>query len=497
MNLADVLKAGAEINPEARAIHHGARHFSYRHLHASVESIARHLLSHGAGPGKIVGLDSHNPVTHWLILLALMRIGAVPVSLSPRFDEETAAIPELALVVTDPDLERSYDAGLKQVRIQTSWVREQPRPSIELPAPEEAAASLGRVSFTSGTTGRPKAVLLDSQRLHARVAGTAGRSGIGASSVLWCGLGPDSSFGFVATLATWLAGGSIVFSRGGKGAFRYLSEIGVNQILASPAALNALLRDAMAGDLPRLRASAMVGGGRLTTGMRNRLLNRVCSEVLVSFGCSEAGGLASGGSEGLDGDGGYVGRIAPDVDVRILSDAGREQKSGEPGHLWIRSPSTAQAYMNDPVADREHFRDGWFRTGDLARVTGGRDLVILGRSVETFNLGGEKVPGADIDAIASEFTTIEDACTVPLRSDDPEAQLAMVIVSSAPELETEAGALAARIRARLPTIPPFLLVSALAIERSAMGKANRAALGARVSDAVAGAEAEFTILGRY
>lgn len=493
MTLAQVFSSGAGNFPKFAAIHHGPHHLAYGQMHGDVERIAAHLFTEGVRPGQMVGTDSSNPVTHWLTLLALMRLGAVTVSLSPRFEEEVAVLPGLSMVLSDAGESRDYGPSIRQLRIQSGWVDEPPAEAVDLPSVEVATAALGRISFTSGTTGRPKAVLLDSAMLHTRVAGTAARSRIGAETVLWCGLGPDSSFGFVTVLATWLAGGSIIFSRGGKGGYRYLLENGVNQIVASPAALNALLRDAMTGDLPRLKASAIVGGGRLTAGMRDRLLNRVCAEVMVSFGCSEAGGLAVGDSAGLDAEGGYVGQIAPDVQARIVSDTGKEQPPGETGHLWVSSPSIARAYLGDPAADREHFRDGWFRTGDIARLAGDRELVILGRSVDTFNLGGVKVPGADIDAIAAEFDTIEDACAVPLGPGGGEAQIAVVIVSNAPEPD----ALAARIRARLPTIPPFLVVSVPAIQRSAMGKVNRPALGSRVSDAAAGRTSEIAVLGRY
>jgi acyl-CoA synthetase (AMP-forming)/AMP-acid ligase II len=496
MNLAQVFSSGTVTSSASVAIHHRSHHLPYSQVHHDVERIAGHLLSHGVRPGQFVGTDSPNPVTHWLTLLALMRLGAITVSVSKRYEDETAVLPELSMVLSDVKETRTYGPGIRQVRIKRTWVTDAPPGAEALPSPEQAAAALGRISFTSGTTGRPKAVLLDSRLLHARVAGTAERSRIGARSVLWCGLGPDSSFGFITTLAAWLAGGSIIFSHGGKGAYRYLYENHVNQIVASPAALNALARDAMSGSLPRLQASVMVGGGRLTTGMRDRLLGRICPEVLVSFGCSEAGGIAAGDSAGLDANGGYVGRIAPDVEVRILSDIGEAEPPGQTGHLWVTSPSITPSYVRDPAADREHFRDGWFRTGDLAQVSGDRDLVILGRSVDIFNLGGLKVAAADIDSIVNEFCSPEDVCAVPLKVDDPDAQLAIVIVGTLPDPD----ALGARILSTLPTMPPFLLVSARAIERSAMGKVNRTALGNRISDAAGrdgGSASDFGILGKY
>ena len=61
-------------------------------------------------------------------------------------------------------------------------------------------------------------------------------------SVIWCGLGPDSAYGFTATLATWMVGGSVCFLRTPDRAYEDLIQCNVNVIIASPAALNSVLQ---------------------------------------------------------------------------------------------------------------------------------------------------------------------------------------------------------------------------------------------------------------
>lgn len=498
MSLAQVFAHGAETHPDTVAIHHHTHHLRYRRLHRDVESIAGHLWREGVRPGQIVGTDSSNPAAHWITLAALMRLGAVTVSVSRRHAEETAALPELSMILTGSDRTRRYRPAIRQVPIRSDWIKAPAPDPGALPSPHEARSTLGRIAFTSGSTGQPKAVLLDADRLHVRVSGTMERARIDAGSVLWCGLGPDSSYGFVTTLAAWLAGASVVFSPGGKDAFRLFADLGVNLLVASPAALTALLRDARASGLDPLAARAIVGGGRLTTTLRDRLLRRVCPDIQVSFGASETGGIAMGNSAGLDRDGGYVGTLEPGIDARILSEEGTAVAPGDAGHLWLRSPSVATSYLGGAKASAAHFRDGWFRSGDIARLSQDREITILGRSVETLNLGGVKVEAAEIDALALEFEAIEDACAVPLEPGSGEAPVAIVVSGIPPDGRV----LATHIRAQFPSMPPFLLVAAPTIVRSAMGKVNRLALGQQISGVGnepddADATSGFKLVGTY
>src|SRR5207249_489639 len=64
-----------------------------------------------------------------------------------------------------------------------------------------------------------------------------------------------------------------------------------------------------------------------------------------------------------------IGWPVPGVEIRVVDDAGRSVTTGEPGELWIRSPSAMDFYINAPDETREVLVDGWFRTGDLATVS--------------------------------------------------------------------------------------------------------------------------------
>ena len=94
----------------------------------------------------------------------------------------------------------------------------------ELPATTDAVRTAGRICFSSGTTGKPKAMVLTAELLIARLTTTAQRTLINARNVLWCGLGPNTAYGFTATMAAWAEGGTVVFARGGQGDYRMLCD---------------------------------------------------------------------------------------------------------------------------------------------------------------------------------------------------------------------------------------------------------------------------------
>lgn len=494
MNLAQVFLYGRTHYPDAVAIHHGGYHLTYARLFDDVERLAGHLLGAGIEPGALVGVDVRRPLSHWVVTLALMRLGARSVSLTDRFDVEVPALPGLAAVVTEGDAARPVPAPVRALRIRSEWLQGPPATGRPLPSPEAAAATLGRVSFTSGTSGRPKAIELDATRLPARLSGTARRNRLNTRSVLWCGLGPDVAYGFTAPVAAWLEGAAVVFSHGGNDAYAYLSARQVNLVVASPAAVAALLRDAAAGTLPPLDGTVIVAGGRLSVPLRDALRGRLCAEVLVAYGSSEAGGVTLGDAAGLDAHPGSVGPVFADVEAIVVDEDGRPLPPGAAGRLGVRGDAAAPGYVNDPEATARCFRDGWFFSGDLARLSADRALTILGRPDDSLNVGGVKVPGEDLDALARGHPGVEDACALLLSQD----RLALAIVGQ----PRSADALAAEIRAAMPTLPRFRLISVAAIPRGSMGKVNRDWLAECVDAALAAAPAgplagEVAVLGAY
>lgn len=477
MNLAQVLEAGRTRHPNAVAIHNRGQHLPYDRVFHDVERIAGLLVEQGLRVGDVVAVDIRRPVSHWLLLLALLRIGATSVSLTDNFAAELAALPDLKAAIVGPEPRVSATMA-PVIEIDGDWLRRAPGAGGSLPEPRRAAASLGRIAFTSGTTGRAKGVRLDSGLLHARLADTGRRSLLNARSVLWCGLGPDTAYGFTATLACWLEGAAMVFPPAPEGTFGYLSAMHVNLMIASPAALAVVIRDAASGTLPPLPATTIVAGGRLPVAMRDALFGRVCTDVRVAYGSSEAGGVTLGSARGLDADPGNVGRVFADVEAEIVDERGEPVPYGQAGRLRVRSRSTASAYLGDPAGTAAHFVDGWFEPGDVGRLSAEGDLTIVGRVTDLLNVGGVKLQAGELEAAARLQDGVEDACALI----DPTDGTLLIAVTGAPPTTARFGA---GLRAIIPATPRFRLVWIADLPRGTMGKVDRTRLTAALADMAA------------
>ncbi|MCB1329511.1 MAG: AMP-binding protein, partial [Maritimibacter sp.] len=288
--------------------------------------------------------------------------------------------------------------------------------------------------------------------------------------------------------ATWREAGTVLFSTGDRGAFAEMQARGVNLLIASPAALTPLVRDARATERPRLAGPAIVAGGRLTVELRDQIRAHLCDGARIAYGSSEAGGVTLGDAAALDIHPGQVGAAFSDLAVEVVGPDGTALPPGREGQLRLRTESTVTGYLNDPEASQAHFADGWFYPGDLAMLSAEGALTLLGRTTQVLNLGGVKLPVEALEARLLALEGVEEVCAylpVAGRSDGQAETPELVIVAVVAEDRAEG--LGAAIRTAVPGLPPVALFAARALPRGSMGKVAKPALAEAVTAARAGA----------
>lgn len=469
MHLANLLDAPAATFGSKTALLSGDIVVTYERLQRDVETVAQHLAASGIVAGQTVGVYLGQSASHWCVLLALLRLGAVSVSLTNRFDAEIEALPNLSAVICSDDHRPIGRHTIPLMTIRAEWVRTRPDRPVSLPPPEDAEQRFGRICFTSGTAGTPKAIILDANTLKRRLAKTAERSRVSAQSCLWCGLGPDSAYGFTATLATWATGGTVCFVTGPDQAHTDLIRGRVNVIIASPAALTAVLQKGGTQAGGRIEGPVIVAGGRLSARLRDLVRETLSPEVLIAYGSSETGGVTLTDAGVLDRDPGNVGSPFPDVEAEVVDDNGRVAGAGTPGRIRIKSGGAVSGYLNDPEATVRHFADGWFYPGDIAEIAPDGHIVLRGRPAEMLNVGGVKLLASELDDAARSHAGIEDACAIVLSHQGGAARLAIAVAGQPDAIR----GLAPALRSLLPSLPPFSVVPVSRIPRNSMGKLNR------------------------
>lgn len=197
--------------------------------------------------------------------------------------------------------------------------------------------------------------------------------------------------------------------------------------------------------------------------------------LLERYGMTELGMALS---NPLDGERrpGHVGLPLPGVEVRLVDDDGSTVGPGTPGEIEVRGPALFLEYWGRPEETRAAFRDGWFRTGDMAVLEDGAYRILGRRNVDILKTAGYKVSALEIEDVLRTHPGIDDCAVVGIPDIElGERIVAAVIGRSSQTIEPEA--LRAWLRERIaPYKVPSLIRTVEALPRNAMGKVTKPAV---------------------
>src|SRR5256886_11595005 len=170
---------------------------------------------------------------------------------------------------------------------------------------------------------------------------------------------------------------------------------------------------------------------------------------------------------------GSVGAPLPGVEVRLVDDAGRPGAAGAPGEIEVRGPGVFLEYWRQPDATAAAFRDGWFRTGDVAVIENGAYRMLGRRSVDIIKTGGYKVSALEIEEVLRTHPTVLECAVVGV--DDPEwGEPVFVAVELRGTGDLTLAALQGWAKQRLPPYKvPLALPRAAALPPHPMGKGTQ------------------------
>ena len=445
-----------------------------------VEGAAATLLDRGLEPGDRVAVVVRNGLEAAVAIWACARAGLVhvgiPVDAPPARVTALLELTGAALVLAAPDLRPAACAVPVADAADLLLSRELPWRTGE-PLPEEDATY--SLIPTSGTTGHPKAV-----RVTGRMSGHAA-----AAYVRLLGLTPADRtaihlpFAWVSGHVTqltpaMLSGGSAVtmaaFSA--PSLVQVAAEHRVTWLDVVPSIWELLLRvdDFRLAVLPEVRL-AVFGGAPAPPGTLERVRERMPQLRLVdvyalSETCAPVTLLPDVEAVRRPGS---VGRPAPYVDLRIVGPDGADVARGEPGEVWVRSPTVTPGYWGADGALA--VTDGWLRTGDLGRMDDEGYLTVGGRAVDLIIRGGVNIYPAEVERALLATGQLADAVAVGVPSPVTGANVGAAVVAR-PGVEPDLAVLQAAVRSALGAhaVPrPLRVVDELPRNRN--GKLDRAA----------------------
>jgi fatty-acyl-CoA synthase len=419
----DHVSLQARLEPERLAavdLASGQR-WTYAQLDRTVARCARVLAERGCQTGARVASLARNRVTLVVLHLACARIGAIYAPLNWRLSPaEIAALVEDAeprLIVGDAELAKAGLEGLSLDDLERAIEIAAP---LWTPAFDRDRPSL--ILYTSGTSGRPKGVLLSERNIE-RTAINFGRLGrMTHDSVFLIDSPMFHIIGLITSVRpAFLHGGAILVSDGFEPA-RTLARIGdpslaVSHYFCVPQ-MAAMLRREPGFDPERLRGLTGVftgGAPHPAADIRAWLADGV--PIADGFGMSEAGtvfGMPIDLAQ-LDARAGSAGVARPGVESRIIDAEGHDCPPGTAGELLLKGDNVFSAYWRRPDETREAFTDdGWFRTGDIALADADGFHWMIDRKKDMFISGGENVYPAEIEAALAGHPDIAECAVVGL-----------------------------------------------------------------------------------
>jgi malonyl-CoA/methylmalonyl-CoA synthetase len=220
----------------------------------------------------------------------------------------------------------------------------------------------------------------------------------------------------------------------------------------------------------RLRL-AVSGSAPLPAEVHTRFRELYGSVILERYGMTETLGTACNPYRG-ERRAGTVGLPLPHVAVKICDDAGLAMPDETTGELWVKGPNVCAGYWRQPQATAAAWRDGWFRTGDLAARAPDGYLTLKGRRTDLIITGGFNVYPREIEQVLLEQPGVREAAVVGMPdSVRGEVPVAYVVVDA---FNFDEAAVAARMRLQLASFKqPRAFVRIEAIPRTALGKVQR------------------------
>lgn len=437
-SIGEVLARNARRVPDRLALVYESVRMTYRELDDAVNRAARALAELGVVKGDRVGLMAFNSAEFIISYYGALRAGAIVVPLNVRL-----APPELAyqlqdsgarLLLYDATLHPVVREALHEVDCQALpllrtdhavddlpgpvfFERPQDQPA-DPPAVEVNEWDDAQILYTSGTTGRPKGVLLD----HHRILWT------GLNVITGVGLREGERLLHVAPLyhsaeldlflmaGTYLASTHVVMKAFDPGAvIDTMERERITAFFGVPTMYQFMLRHPRFAevDLSAWRVG-MFGAAPMPPSVVTTLAERLPSVTLYNLcGLTEMGpgGVYLGGDD-LREHPDMAGRPTLNTEARVVNDAGEDVQPGEVGELILRGETMMKGYWNKPEATAETIRDGWLYTGDLATVDEEGRVKLVDRKKDMIITGGMNVYSVEVENAVITHPAVADCAVI-------------------------------------------------------------------------------------
>jgi long-chain acyl-CoA synthetase len=426
----EVTDAHVVASPDRMALIDDNTTLTYRELDRAVGSAVDALRVLGIRAGDRVMIVSENSIPLACLLFAASRLDAWAIVANPRLSPReldqirdhsgarrmlfTAGVSEEAAAHA-----ARYDAPVQDVGalrgIGVSGLNQATQPE---PVEADGARQVAVLIYTSGTTGTPKGVMLTHRNLLFSARTSANLRNMTADDVQYCVLPISHIVGISLLTMTLMVGGvtRLVSKYSPAGLTKALAEEGITVLNGVPATYQRLLEYKQVAGLPKLERGALrlmsVAGAPLDLELKARVEKELGLPLFNAFGITECSPGISGVRPDSPRNDNSVGALLPGIEARIVGTDGAVMTNGEIGELHVRGPNVMRGYYRAAdLTAKAIDSDGWFNTGDLARLEGDA-LFIVGRTKEMIIRSGFNVYPAEVEAVLSTHSDVVQCAVV-------------------------------------------------------------------------------------
>lgn len=423
--------------------------WSYQDLNKRAENLATHLQEAGVQQGDVVGIFAPNDVSLLDLLFATTKLGAVYLPINWRLKPK-----EIESVISDSNVKHIFYAAkhlstlqgmaddLLYMDVDSAEYDEIVDPTNHKPFESVAidGDKLAILMYTSGTTGLPKGVMFSYDSLVNNLINTVLTYKINATYKTIIATPMFHVLGFNdLILPLLMAGGTAVLQRyfNGEDLNDLMTEHKPNYLILIPTMYYAMLVSKNFNIDNFKEVEFLVQGGSAPLAGVQQKFTGMGHHIINGYGLTEAPLVMVNTPENSINKPGSIGKPIMFVDIRVLNDNHEDVLAGEIGELAVRGKNVTPGYWNKPEETEKAFVDGYFLTGDLARVDEDGDVFIVDRRKEMIITGGENVLPSEVEAVLTTHPLVAQG--VVLSFDSPKygesVAAAVVLTEDDPDFE--------------------------------------------------------------
>jgi len=449
MILTETLNKALKLFPMKEAIVCGKERWTYRQFCGRINSVSHYLSSVGVGKDDKVALLHPNCHSFLEAYYGVTQIGAISVPINYRLAPGEVAFilndSESKVLIADPMFHGQVDSirgqvplikkivwtgegrDAKELRDQNYEVAAKAAESRSLPDAGTADDDIAQIYYTSGTTGRPKGVMLSHKNVSTHALGTVAELHLTDSDV-WIHVAP--LFHLADAWATWaitLVGGTHVLVRefDSKTVFETIQKEKVTITNLIPTMLNLMVNhpEVKKYDYRSLRA-LLSGGAPIAPEVVRKIVDTFQCDYIQTYGMTETSpyltlSLLKEHLKRLPYEDqlrfkSKTGREFIGVQLKVVNGNGEEVRPDEKevGEIIVKGDIVTKGYWKLPDETAKAIRDGWLYTGDMAVIDGEGYVTIVDRKKDMILTGGENVYSTEVENVLYTHPAILECAVV-------------------------------------------------------------------------------------